>query len=116
MDAGVLREWATDAIRYWEQRRNIYNLVLTVVVVLCFWVRLPASGAMMSVNFLLLLFMLAVLANVAYRAAYAVDRFAQTSGFRELWQHYRWVLFGVGLAFAAAIARFWSLAAFAGGH
>jgi hypothetical protein len=116
MDAGVLREWATDAIRYREQPRIIYNLVLTVVVVLCFWVRLPASRAMVSVNFLLLLFMLAVLANVAYCAAYAVDMFAQASGFRELWQRYRWVLFGVGLAFAAAIARFWCLAAFAGRH
>ena len=116
MDASVLREWATDAIRYWEPRRIIYNLVLTAVVVICFAVRLPASRTVVSVNFLLLLFMLAVLANVAYCAAYAVDIFAQASGFRELWQRYRWVLFAVGLAFASAIARFWTLAVVTGGH
>ena len=60
--------------------------------------------------------MLAVLANVAYCAAYVVDIFAQVSGYRELWQKYRWLLFVVGLLFAGVITRFWSLAFFNPGH
>ncbi len=28
METATIREWATDAIRYWEPRRILYNLVL----------------------------------------------------------------------------------------
>ncbi len=48
--------------------------------------------------------------------AYAVDSFAQTSGFRDLWQRIRWVLFLIGLLFAGIITRFWSRALFNPGH
>jgi hypothetical protein len=64
------------------------------------------------VNSLLILFLLAVLANVAYCAAYPVDVFVQASGFRERWLKYRWVLFFIGVAFAAVVTRFWALAFF----
>jgi hypothetical protein len=40
---------------------------------------------------------LAVVANVAYGAAYLVDIFAHMSGLRELWRSPRWILSGVGL-------------------
>jgi hypothetical protein len=115
MDAAILREWATDAIRYWERQRIVYNFILAAVVISCFVLTLPTSKHVFSVNLLLLLFVLAVLANVAYCATYAVDIFAQTSGFRELWQNYRWILFTVGVTFAAVITRFWSLAMFSAG-
>jgi uncharacterized membrane protein YkvI len=116
VDTAILREWVTDAIRYWEPRRILYNLVLTGVVVTCFVLELPHSQTAVSTNSLLFLFVLAVLANVAYCAAYVVDIFAQVSGFRELWQKYRWLLFVVGLLFAGVITRFWSLAFFNPGH
>lgn len=60
--------------------------------------------------------MLAVIANVAYCAAYVVDIFAQASGFRELWQRYRKVLFVIGTLFAAIITRFIALGMFAANH
>ncbi len=83
MDAQSLREAVTSAIRYWEPRRFIYNLVLAVVVLACFGLNFPASKSTISVDFVLLLFLLAVLANVAYCAAYLVDIFASASGYRE---------------------------------
>jgi len=55
---------------------------------------------------------LAVLANVAYCAAYVVDVFVQMSGFREQWRAYRWMLFFIGMSFAAILARFWALGMF----
>lgn len=108
MDAATIREWATDAIRYWEPRRIVYNLVLAVIVLMYFVMGMPLTKQLLTVNFVLFFFLLAVLANVAYCAAYAVDIFAQTSGFRELWQKFRWVLFVIGVAFAGVITRFWS--------
>jgi hypothetical protein len=116
METATIREWVTDAIRYWEPRRILYNLVLAATVLACFSVALPASKGLITVNFVLVLFLLAVLANVAYCAAYVVDIFAQVPGLRELWQKYRWLLFVVGMAFAGIITRFWSMALFNPGH
>lgn len=45
-------------------------------------------------------------ANVAYCAAYIVDIFVQTSAFRDQWQQFRWLLFTLGVAFAAVLARY----------
>ena len=115
MDASTLRENTTDAIKFWERWRVLYNLVLAAVVVLHFLASYPASKAMLSLNFCLGLFLLAVVANIAYCAAYLVDIFAQSSGFRELWQHYRWLLFGIGTTFAAIITHFVATGMFSGG-
>ncbi len=52
------------------------------------------------------MFILAVLANVAYCAACVVDIPAQLSGFSATWWRYRWILFAVGLLFAGIITRF----------
>lgn len=106
MNTSSLRDYATDAIKFWEPRRVIYNLVLAAIVIIYFWVGYPASKASLSIDFLLGLFILAVVANVAYCAAYLVDIFAQASGFREIWQRYRWLLFVIGTTFAAIITRF----------
>ena len=55
------------------------------------------------------LFLLAVVANVFYCAAYIVDVAAQSSEFRKTWQRHRWILFAVGTTFASIIARFISM-------
>jgi len=112
MERKSLRECATDAIRYWEPRRLLYNLALAVVVLAYFAVNYPASKAALSIDSALLVFLLAVLANVAYCVAYAVDIFAQMSGFRLLWLQYRWILLVVGILFAGTITRFFAMAWF----
>jgi len=112
MEGQTIRDFATDAMRYWEPRRIVYNLVLTAIVATYFLLGWPGSRKSLELNFLLLLFILAVLANVAYCAAYIPDIFAQASGFRDLWQRYRWILFVIGVIFAGIITRFWALAFF----
>ncbi len=106
MDRADLREYATDAIKFWESWRLLYNLTLAAIVVTYFAIGYPFSKAVLTLDFCLGLFLLAVIANVAYCAAYIVDIFAQASGFREVWRRYRKVLFVVGTLFAAIITRF----------
>jgi hypothetical protein len=112
MDAQVLRESATDAIGYWERRRLVYNVALAAIVLVDFGIYYPASKTVLSLDFALSLFLLAVLANVAYCAAYVVDIFAQASAYREQWRKYRWVVFIIGMLFAGVITRFFARSMF----
>jgi hypothetical protein len=73
---------------------------------------LPASKQALSIDYCLFLFLLAVLANVAYCAAYIVDIFAQSSELREQWQNYRWILLVIGISFAGVITRFFAIGFF----
>jgi len=102
----TLGDMLTDAIRYWERRRIAYNAILVVVVVTVFALHWPESRSAISVDLLQRFFILGVLANVAYCAAYVVDIAVQLSAFQASWKRYRWVLFAIGVVFASIIARF----------
>jgi len=112
MDVQTLRESVTGAIRYWEPRRLVYNAVLAAVLLIYFGLNYPASKSILSVNLVFAVFLLAVLANVAYCAAYPVDVFVCASNYREEWRKYRWIVFIIGLSFAAIITRFFALGMF----
>ena len=114
MERADLRDYATDAIQFWEPRRIIYNLALATVVIIYFAIGYPGSKAALTVDFCLGLFLLAVIAYVAYCAAYIVDIFAQASGFRDVWKRYRIALFVTGTLFAAIITRFIAMGMFPG--
>ena len=106
MESANFRSFLTDAIRYWEPRRLLYNAALSAIVLTYFALGYPSSRAVVSLDFILMLFLLAVLANVAYCAAYVVDLFAQSSTLRERWLGLRWVLLAIGITFAGIITRF----------
>ena len=112
---GRFGELASDALRYWEPRRVIYNAILLLVVAVEFFMRWPASKSALKTNTILVCFFLAVLANVAYCAAYAVDLFVQFSGLRSNWGRMRWVVLFVGTAFAATITHFFAPGLFEAG-
>jgi hypothetical protein len=99
-------ESAANALRYWEPRRLVYNLALAAVVTIHFVAAWPASRAWLTRDALFGLFFLAVLANVAYCAAYAVDLFIQFSELRTVWPRRRWIVLLTGTAFAAVITHF----------
>ena len=103
---------ASDALRYWEPRRALYNLALAGVVGAHFFAAWPASRQLLTWNTLFFLIFLAVLANVCYCAAYAVDLFVQYSGLGATWARRRWLLLMVGIVFAAVIAHFFSTGVF----
>lgn len=104
---GTLREIISDAIRYWEPRRVVYNGLLTAVVVA--WVALtwPHFRGAMSLGALSYLFVFAALANVCYCAAYVADLPMQCSAFRAVWRRGRWGLCLAGTLFAILLANYW---------
>ena len=109
----TVSEALTDAIRYWELRRIAYNVVLAIIVVAVFAFYWPGSRAALSSDVAQGMFILAVLANVAYCAAYVVDVPAQVSAFGASWKRYRWVLFAIGVLFASVITRLFAAGMFA---
>jgi hypothetical protein len=101
-----LGELITDALRYWELRRLFYNALLAAIVLAHFAASWPASKIAVTSDGVLGLFILAVIANLAYSVVYLADIFIQFSGFRASRTRWRWVLLGVGFAFAAVITHF----------
>src|ERR1041385_2343884 len=110
MNSSEFRDYFTNAISFWEPRRVLYNVILALIVLAYFVAGYPGSKAVLSIDFALGLFLLAVGANICYCAAYLADIFVQASGFREVWQRMRWVLFVIGTLVAAIITRFMSIA------
>lgn len=101
-----LRGLLEEALRFWEPRRPLYNAVLAVVVVLWLTTTWPHFHPMMKFNSLLLLAVLALLANLCYCAAYLVDIPLQGSSPSTL-QRGRWALWILGTLFAILLANYW---------
>jgi hypothetical protein len=108
-----LQELVTDALRYWEPRRLLYNALLALIVLGHFVASWPASRTAVTSDGALGLFLLAVVANVAYSVVYVPDVFIQFSGFRDSRSRWRLVFLVVGFAFAAVLTHFFSAAGFA---
>jgi hypothetical protein len=95
------------AIRYWEPRRFVYNLVLTAVAtgwVVTTWPHFRDALTWPSFGKLLVL---AGLANACYCAAYLVDIPMQLSGVSAMWRRWRFGLWLAGMLFAVLIANYW---------
>jgi hypothetical protein len=90
--------------------------VLVLVVVTYFATNWPYSRSVVSFNGVLVVFVLAVLANICYCTVYVGDVFVQVSGFRESWLKWRWVLLVIGTVFAATIARWFAIGFFTPPH
>ncbi len=107
-DAADDTSWG-DAARWWEPRRVLYNLVLSAIFVALVartWMRIRPE---LDASAVVPLFVLAVLANVCYSAAYVAD-FALQAGFlgaaRNRARLAVWVL---GTLFAVLIETYWYL-------
>lgn len=103
----AFRDLISDAIRYWEPRRIAYNAFLALVVLAWLAFTWPHFRSALTWQSLLLLFVLAVLANVCYCAAYVADIPMQYSAFRDAWRRRRWGLWCVGVLFAGVLAFYW---------
>ena len=112
----TIREILTDAIRFWERARPLYNAVLALIVLAFYFAGLPQSKEALSFDWFLQIFGAAVMANVFYCAAYVPDVCAQLSNLRAKWLRVRWVLFAIGMGFAAIITRFVSEGMFQAGR
>lgn len=105
--SGSVRESFRDAIRYWEPRRLVYNLALIVVTFAWVAGTWPHFRPAFTLSSLPPMFVLALLANVCYCAAYLVDIPIQRSSFGAVWKRGRWGLWLLGTLFAIVLASYW---------
>jgi hypothetical protein len=94
---GAFRGLIVDAIRFWEVRRLIYNFVLLAVVVAWVAGTWPHFRPMFVPNSLLLIAILALLADVPM----------QCSALGTMWRRWRWTLWVAGMLFAILLANYW---------
>jgi len=97
----------TDAGRYWERRRIIYNVVLGAAVVVWLTVTWPHFQPAFTWLNLLRLTGLALIANLLYCAAYLVDIPMQLSAVGTGWRNRRWTLWLLGTIFAFVLTNYW---------
>jgi len=96
-----------EAMHYWEPRRLVYNIVLVAVVAGWLVFTWPHFRPAFTMQVLLVLLVLAAIANACYCTAYLVDTAMQLSPFRTTWLRARWLLWLAGTLFAAALAWYW---------
>ena len=106
-EAITLKAALREVALYWEPRRIVYNTVLAVVVAAWFVQTWPHLRPALSMQGLLALMFLALMANTCYCGAYLVEAVMQRSPFRATWPHVRWALWLAGTLFAVALAWYW---------
>jgi hypothetical protein len=104
---GLFKAVVRDAVHFWEPRRLVYTLILAAVTVAWVILTWPHFRPALTLDSLLKLLVLAVIANVAYSAVYAADIPLQLSSIRGPWQRHRWILWLVGMLFAMLITCYW---------
>jgi hypothetical protein len=100
------RLWS-DAIRFWELRRLIYNLILTAVVLVWLMATWPHFRPAFTWLNLLRLVILGLIANVFYCSAYFVDVPLLHSSLGPQWRSRRWVLWVAGMLLAFLLTNYW---------
>lgn len=92
---------------YWEPRRWFYNLVLSVVAITWVLATWPHFRPMPLSSSLLLLVVLALLANVCYTAAYLLEVLLLRSPLEAFWIRWRWSVWLLGTLLAVIFANYW---------
>ena len=105
--SGPLRRFLAGAIRFWEPRRLVYNLILAIVVVVWIVASSPHFRPMFTPHGLLLLVILALLANACYCTAYILDIPMQSLFVGDSLRYWRWCLWVIGTLLAVVLANYW---------
>ena len=105
--AGLWQKSLSSARRFWEPYRVVYNLILATVVVIWLAGTWPHFRGAIRLSTLLLLAILALLANVCYSVAYLVDIPMQWSEVSTMWNRQRWILWSLGMLFSVVIENYW---------
>lgn len=96
-----------DSVRFWEPRRLLYNAVLAAVALIWILVTWPHFRPMFTIQSLLLLLVLGLMANVCYCAAYLIDLPLMLSSFGAMRTGFRWGLWALGTIVAIVLANYW---------
>lgn len=95
------------AVRFWEPRRLLYNLLLFAVVVIWVVRSWPHFRPAMTLESLGIMMVLALLANVCYCAAYLAEILIQNATSSASWNRQRWAIWAVGTLLAILFENYW---------
>ncbi len=95
------------AVRFWEPRRVLYNLLLFAVVLIWVVKSWPHFRPAMTWESLGIMTVLALLANVCYCAAYLAEILIQNALSSASWNRQRWAIWVVGTLFAIVFENYW---------
>lgn len=97
-----------EAVRFWEPRRVLYNILLAAFVVAWVVGTWPHFRPAMKLQGLLFLVIFALLANVCYCAAYLAEIPIQGLGASTTWSHrQRWAIWVLGTLLAILFENYW---------
>ena len=99
-----LKAQVGEIVSYWERRRVVYNLVLLILVVICWGADIWASGPMQWLGAFVVLSLFALGANALYCLAYPVDLALSFSPLKRHWLPRKWILFTTGMVLAAGLS------------
>jgi hypothetical protein len=102
-----IRATLADAARYWESRRIVYNLVLAAATIAWFAHAWPNFREEFTLQGIIPLAVLALIANVLYCAAYFIDIPMQLTPFSATWKRRRWILWLAGMLLAFVMTNYW---------
>jgi hypothetical protein len=97
----------TDAARFWEPRRLLYNALLTGVVFIWVVKTWPHFRPAMTLESLGIMTVLALLANVCYCAAYLAEILIQNVDSGASWTRQRWAIWVLGTMLAILFENYW---------
>jgi hypothetical protein len=101
------RENFLEAVRFWEPRRLIYNLLLLAVTVTWVLATWPHFRPAMNLTAALQISVLGLLANVCYSVAYVAEIALQGASSGKVRQRLRWTVWLVGTALAFVLTNYW---------
>jgi hypothetical protein len=102
-----LRNTLSGAFRFWEPRRILYNFVLTGIALIWIVWTWPHFQEALTLQHLLILFVLATSANICYCAAYLAEIPMQQAIPQSALRRWRWALWIAGMALAVLITNYW---------
>ena len=107
LDADKVRNSFIRALRYWEPRRLVYNLVLLAVSISLTYrelMELVTEPPIRIVGVLVVMAIFCLIANVLYCVAYLPDVLLQLTPLSAMWQKCRWVVFSAGTVLSSIFA------------
>ncbi len=102
-----VRGAVTEALRYWEPRRLVYNSLLAVVAVAWVTATWPHFRPAMTPFHLFQLAILALLANVCYCAAYLAEVILRAGALNAAPARLRSALWVLGTVLAIVFENYW---------
>jgi len=97
----------SNAARFWERGRVLYNAILTLIVLLWLVLTWPHFRPALTLGSLEAFVVLALAANLCYCAGYLADFFMQGLLPSQYWRRFRQVLWVLGMLFAIVLENYW---------